>query len=207
MNEEQKKEARTKPEDVVVALKTLTLKSSLSKAEIWLTYPFAQEWFNDALHEARIGLDHHSRRREILFAVCAAESYIVEWVRDEVLNRDFKQLPVYFPSGLHRGVTDKWREIPKELYRDGKIRAKPDWGGVEWQNFRRLVDYRDGLVHASASRPETYSLANPPNPNPNPSKTDLDNTSPGWAVNIVVNLIKHLHAAVGTTAPNWLVEP
>ena len=41
---------------------------------IWLNYSFAPEWFNDALTEARTGKDHHARRREILFAVCCAES-------------------------------------------------------------------------------------------------------------------------------------
>ena len=66
---------------------------------IWQTYSFAPEWFADALHEAGQTGNHHARRREIIFAVCFAESYLVEWVRDEVLNRDFNLLNQYFPPG------------------------------------------------------------------------------------------------------------
>jgi rubredoxin len=65
-------------------------------ATVWLSYSFAPEWFADALHEARAGGDHHARRREILFSVCCAESYILEWVRDQVLNRQFDRLNKYF---------------------------------------------------------------------------------------------------------------
>lgn len=45
---------------------------------IWLSYCFAPEWFADALNEAKTGRDHNTRRREIIFAVCCAESYLVE---------------------------------------------------------------------------------------------------------------------------------
>src|SRR5262245_31238247 len=41
---------------------------------------FAIAWYADALKEARVGAgDHHERRREIVFAVCCAESYLWEW--------------------------------------------------------------------------------------------------------------------------------
>ena len=72
-------------------------------------------------------------------------------------------------------------------------------------DFRKLVDYRDGLVHASASRPETDSQ--PEKEKPLPSKTDLDKLFPGWAVQVVVTLVKRLHDAVGTPPPDWLVYP
>lgn len=42
---------------------------------LWQTYRYAPEWFADAVEESgREG--HQARRREILFAVCAAESYL-----------------------------------------------------------------------------------------------------------------------------------
>ena len=188
----------------VIRPKSISLKASVGTPTIWLTYSFAPEWFNDALNEARTGRDHHSRRREILFAICAAESYILEWVRDEVLRRDFDKLRKYFPPGKRRGVRKKWKKIPKELYRDGQISNKPNWGGTEWQNFEELVNYRDGLVHARASRPETSSLSD--DEKPLPSKTDLDRMLPGWAVQRIATLIRYLHGAVGTSAPDWLVD-
>jgi len=101
-------------------------------------------------------------------------------------------------------VRKKWKKIPKELYRDGQISNKPNWGGTEWQNFEELVNYRDGLVHARASRPETSSLSD--DEKPLPSKTDLDRMLPRWAVQRIVTLIRYLHGAVGTSAPDWLVD-
>lgn len=188
----------------VIRPKSISLKASVGTPKIWLTYSFAPEWFNDALNEARTGQDHHSRRREILFAVCAAESYVFEWVRDEVLRRDFDKLRKYFPPGKRRSVKKKWKKIPKELYEERQISNEPNWGGTEWRNFLKLVRYRDGLVHARASRPETSSLS--PDEEPLPSKTDLDRMPLGWAVQRIVTLIRHLHGAVGTSAPDWLVD-
>jgi hypothetical protein len=40
-----------------------------------------------------------------------------------------------------------------------------------------------------------------------PSKTVLDQLSAGWAVRVVVTLVRRLHDAVGTPPPTWLVEP
>ena len=63
---------------------------------VWLTYNWAPEWLADAHMAAQtttVAEDRkHSRRREILFAACFAESYLFEWVRDEVLDRDFEAL-------------------------------------------------------------------------------------------------------------------
>ena len=57
--------------------------------ELWATASFARAWFSDALEEAGVVNDSDARRREIVFAVCFAESYLLEWVRDVVLSRDF----------------------------------------------------------------------------------------------------------------------
>jgi hypothetical protein len=172
---------------------------------IWLTYQFAPEWFNDAIHEARTGHDHHSRRREIIFSVCCAESYILEWVRIDVLKRDNQRLDNYFPPGKKRGVTQKWKEIPGELLRDGLITATPQFNGQDWANFLKLTEYRDGLIHARPSRPENPSL--PANALPVPSKNDLDSLTPGWAIGVVIAMIRNLNRAAGTSNPNWLQDP
>jgi len=186
----------------VVQLEPVVFRISLLSPTIWLSYSFAPEWFRDALHEARLGHDHHSRRREILFAVCAAESYLLEWVRDDVLKRDFNQLEHYFPPGKQRPLADKWKEIPKQLYKDGHLGRTPNLGGANWQDFQTLISYRNGLVHARASRPETTGQSD--GENPVPSKMTLDSLPAGWAVRVIVALVRDLHNAVGTPPPSWL---
>lgn len=171
----------------------------------WLTYSFAPEWFSEALHEARSGSGPASRRREIVFAVCAAEAYLLEWVRDDVLSRDFDALNIYFPANRRLGIVDRWKEVTKRLNADGKIKANPTWGGREWQDFVELVDYRNGLVHAKSSRPETTGLAT--GEMPFPTVAQLSSRPPGWATKTLLTLIEHVHCAVGTDAPAWLQAP
>jgi hypothetical protein len=192
--------------DVVIRPEPARAEARALEPTVWLTYSFAPEWFHDALHEAQAGHDHHSRRREILFAVCFAESYLFEWVRDDVLKRHYDGLLEYFPvPPKRRGVTQRWNEILKQLVENGKIRKAPDLGGRHGQEWRRLVDYRDGLVHARASRPQT--TARPNDTMPVPSKTDLDRLDAGWALRIVTDRVRRLHKAVNTPVPEWLVNP
>ena len=66
-------------------------------ASPWIYQSFAKAWFKDALNEVRHGIDINSRRREIIFAVAFAESYLVEWVRDDILKKDFGKFNLYFP--------------------------------------------------------------------------------------------------------------
>lgn len=202
MSDEQKKESKKKSKDMVISLKTLSLEASPSTPEVWLAYSFAPEWFNDALREARTGADYDSRRREILFSVCFAESYLVEWVRDEVLKgRDIKEFKKYL---MKKTAVDKWKDIPKQLHKDGLIPHKPDLSGEYWREWKKLVRYRNGLVHAAASRPESKKLSDNP---PMPPKRELDQLQPGWAVRVVIELVKHLHKAAGTSPPEWLIKP
>jgi len=172
---------------------------------IWLTYSFAPEWLNDALCEARTGRGHDARRREIVFAVCFAESYLVEWVRDQVLNQDLGRLSEFFPPGERRGVAEKWKDVPKALLDASLIKAVPDLGQLYWREWLKLVDMRNGLVHAKASRPHTGSQKS--GDGPYPPKGDLDKLEPGWAARVVVKLVRELHSAVGIPTPVWLAEP
>jgi hypothetical protein len=137
--------------------------------------------------------------------VCCTESYLLEWVRDQVLKSEFEKLKTYFPPGTQRGVDEKWKTIPRKLQDDGLIPAVPDLGGPHGEQWLRLIDYRDGLVHASASRPATDSL--PDKERPIPSKSLLSEIERGWAVRVVVERIKRLHKATGTPYPSWLAEP
>jgi hypothetical protein len=203
VNQERGSGAQGSPQEI--QLGSVPSEEAVGTLTVWLSYNFAPEWFQDALHEAKTGGDHHTRRREIVFAVCFAESYLVEWVRDEVLNRDFQRLNRYFPPGQIRSVTEKWKEVPKQLKTDGLIPAVPDLGQTYWRDWVNLVEIRNGLVHARSSRPET-SLQ-PEKEKPFPSKGDLDQLPAGWATKVAITLVKRLHDAIGTTTPAWLVEP
>ena len=102
---------------VTLKPKSLEMKTSisLSRLTVWRSYSFAPEWYADAAKEAREGNDHHARRREIVFAVSSAESYLFEWVRDDILQRDFSELDKYFPPGDRKPIREKWKGIPKKL--------------------------------------------------------------------------------------------
>ncbi len=175
---------------------------------IWKMYPFAQEWFEDAVRESRKpGWDHNARRREIVFAVCFAESYLYEWVHNEVLDsRDYGDLLItlkkLFPSDDKRPILDRWKQVTKELREDNFIPDAPNFGQSYWEEFRDLVKWRNGLVHARSSRPETP--IQPEEEKPFPSKDDLDRLPAGWATRVVVTLVKRLHSAAETSPPDWL---
>ena len=169
---------------------------------VLLSANFASCWYADAKSEAIDIGDPQRRRREITFSVAAAESYLLEWVRDEVLKRDLRRLDTYFPPGRHRGVTDKWKEVTKALASNGLIALAPSFAGQTWQNFRRLVCFRNGLIHARASRPQTAGLSK--SQLPVPSMEELQTLEPGWAVGVVTALIRELHLATGTKEPDWL---
>jgi hypothetical protein len=198
-----------KPPDTTVYLHgELTARAEVfGELTVWLTYSFAPEWFEDALHEANTGTDHNARRREIVFAVCFAESYLFEWVRDTVLDKGnseelVRNLNQYFPPGKWQPVIDKWKDVPKKLLNDGLIPATPNLGLPYWENFKSLVGMRNGLVHARSSRPETGQQ--PEREKPLPSKGDLDKLQAGWPTEVVVTLAKELHKAIGTPVPDWL---
>jgi hypothetical protein len=186
---------------IEIPLEGITLTTHLHAPTVWRSFSFAPEWFADAKVEAGLS-GHEHRRREILFAVCAAESYIFEWTRDTALNHDFSNLATYFPPDSKRGVREKFREIPKVLHKDGRIKSPLDCGGQEFAEFHRLVDLRDGLVHASASRPETTGQR--PEERPVPSKDELDSLQAGWALAVVQTLFEKLHRDTDTSRPTWL---
>jgi hypothetical protein len=91
------------PPDNTIKAGTIPSSAEAYEATLWQTYSFAPEWFEDALREAKTSNDHNARRREIVFAVSCAESYLVEWVRDEVLDRDFEKTSAIFPIRAKEG--------------------------------------------------------------------------------------------------------
>lgn len=167
----------------------------------WQAYSFAPSWYSDARHEAtKVGRD--ARRREVLFAVAAAECGLFEWVRDQVLQHDYKRLERYFAPEKPRRIQDKWKEVPKSLLADNLIAGVPDLSGTAWQDFIDLAGYRNGLVHGGASRPTSEGIREASRPVPD-VKT-MDELAPGWAVEVVKRLMCELVAASRTHSPDWL---
>ncbi len=135
-----------------------------------------------------------------------AESYLFEFVRDHLFSGHYEALLEYFPHDDRRGIRDRWKEVLKELFEDSLIKAVPDFcRDPSWQRFVVLVKYRDGLIHAKASRPATSDQKDEEKPLPSPE--DLDRLPAGWAVKVVVELVKNLHRHAEIPTPAWLVEP
>lgn len=188
---------------VILKVDNLNSSTSLSNVDLWTCRSFAPDWFNDALQETkRSDQDIGTRRREILFSVALAEAYIVEWVRDEIFPEDLIKLKEYFIPGDRTPVSDKWKDIPKRLARERHIPRSPDISLSYWHEWTELVRYRNGLIHASASRPESARLTG--NENPFPSANLLAELQSGWAIRTVIELITKLHEAIGTPTPEWL---
>ena len=182
---------------------------------VWLTYTFARDWYEDALDEAGHPLAElvtdplrpHRKavRREIMFATCAVEAYLVEWVRDDVLHRDYRALKEYFPAGARSGLKEKWKDVLEALVRDKHITVAPIFEGRHAEEWARLLTYRNGLVHARTARPDTSDL--PANEKPVPDFYVLNSLVRGWACHVVAERIETLHRTLGSAPPGWLVQP
>ena len=184
---------------------TLSATLPMITAEIigspWISQSFAKAWFKDALNEARHGIDIDSRRREIIFAVAFAESYLVEWVRDDILKKDFNKFNLYFPINKRMSAVDKWKETPKQLCKDKLLRETPILEATFWVNWTKLIDYRDEFIHAVTSCPENLELLH----KKESSKIhEMSKIKSGWATNVVIELVKQFHKAANMPTPEWL---
>lgn len=166
---------------------------------------FSKPWFLDASKEAQVERDKDARRREILFSVRFAETYLFEWVRDELLTASHKELRDYFPPGKNRGAKEKWKDVPKQLQSDRLIDSVPALSGKFWNDFCDLIDLRDGLIHARASRPSMPGLA--ANEGPVPSVNQLVEMEAGWPTTVVVSLVECFHHYTNKPIPTWLKRP
>ena len=190
-----KRNQRVTPDLVAIHL-------SVGEPTVWQSRSYAPAWFSDARREAHSDEGGQARRREIVFAVCFVESYLFEWVRDEVLKSDFRRVDKYFPQHDSRGIRQRWKETLKNLHRDSEIPAVPDFESERWKEFCKLVDYRNGLVHAGASRPDTELLSD--KQKPVPSGNVLGQLEAGWALSVADGVVRDGHIAVGSDPPAWL---
>ncbi len=188
--------------DISIPLSSGEIKITGYAPTVWITANLARSWFNDAINEARAGSRQNERRREIVFSVAFAESYLLEWVRDSILKSDFEKLKLYFPPDRRRGVKEKWKEIPKKLKQDGLLLETPDLSGRFWFDWTTLVEYRDGLLHARASRPLTSGQ--PKYEKPVPDGVTLSQIEPGWPIRVTVTMIEEFHREAKIVVPDWL---
>jgi hypothetical protein len=191
--------------DKAIKLTGAALQSAQGQVEAWTMVSFAQPWLRDAVRESKQeGPDH--RRREIVFVVCFVESYLFEVVRDLVLLWNFKETLQYFPvSGHRRGITKRCKKVFINLHKDGKIKQSINWNSPFWTDFCRLVEMRDGLVHASISRPDNNNLLLKEKPTPSPG--DFYKLSQGWALKAALGLVRAMHDAIGMDVPHWIADP
>ena len=188
-----------KPRHIVIRAKPATVRLIGHPATLWVSDNYAEDWYGDAVAEARSGGDHHARRREVIFAVCFAESFIFEWARRKL---QIKEIDEYFPPKKRRKLLDKWKKVLKKLHQARKIKVQPS---LNLSRLAELLRYRHGLIHASASRPATDRQ--PPNTKPFPRKKDLKALRAGWATSIVFDLVSELCDQLGERKPEYLQKP
>ena len=193
--------------DAITFPTPVTARVEVPAVLVWQNYRHAPDWYADCSAEASKE-GGGARRREIVFAVCLAASYLSEWVLTEALLEDrFTRFFDYFPENDRRGLTEIWKVTTDRLHQEGALPRTPNLGGPHGEEWKRLTRFRDGLVHASASRPSTPSAMGDDLPKPSPSPEDLDALDPGWALGVTVEHIKRLHEAAASRAPSWLIAP
>lgn len=185
---------------------------TIGEVKFWLGTSYSEFWYRDAVREAQ-GSDEHAIRREIIFSVCFLESYIFEWTRDLLTSHNYKPDKVndYFPPEsrckndprYRRGLKEKWKCVPAELFDDEVIPTKPDLVSSEqWNEFCTLMKYRNGFIHALASRSSTDSLNS--KAKPVPAVGTLRDRPHGWAISVAEKLVKKLHQDIGTPCPIYI---
>ena len=176
--------------------------SSSGEVTLWLTQKFAELWFLDAKREAA-DYSFDARRREIIFAVATVESYLLEWVLEMVGPQ---KLDDYLPALDRRGIKERWKEVVKKLYENTQIQGLPNFStSPPWQNFLKMADFRNGLLHARSGRPDTTgrSACN----QPMPTIGELKQLKPGAACAVVKALIEENAQITETELPRWLASP
>jgi len=165
---------------------------------IVVSQPLARDWYDDARREAGDS-SIEARRREILFAVCLAECYLVDWVRDHVANADSATMQRYMGAGDM--VRRRWTETPERLAAAGLIRAVPSIDAELRERWDALLTFRNALAHGRTSWPwevgrlSTISAL---------TLLDLERMGPGAALEVVLRLIRAFHTAGGVALPEWI---
>jgi hypothetical protein len=158
---------------------------------------FARNWLDDARREARNdGRD--ARRREIVFAACFVESYLVEWVRDRVYRDEKDRLEKteqLLARPIRTGIEKRLKKVVRQLKEQNRITSDAfNCSGGWWQDFGDLVELRNWLVDGRASIP----ARNGRQLNEHSLRSLLDSLQPEWAVKTALEVTRQLDSATGT---------
>lgn len=209
----------------------LSVSDSLS-ATVWKSQTFAPDWLEDAETEASKAADLLERaeeaedgaelyqastralHREIVFSVCFAEAFLLEYLRDYVFasgpkNRDFDALNSFLRREEldwdRTGIKDRWRNTVRLLQDEGLLEEGKMLGGQTYQVFKtEVVEYRDVLLHSRISQPIQAQVGAP-----EPTPRTLREHGPGWSSGVVKTLARQLHELNprDRDMPDFLREP
>ena len=170
---------------------------------VWQYANLAEQWYRDTQKESEVGDGEGSTRREIVFAACFLESYIFEWVRGSwphQLNECFPPTRRFKDDPLFRAtLKEKWKLVPHELHRVGVLDMR---ASLELSPLGTLIQLRNGLIHARASRPSTSGQSEAEKPRP--ALGELSVLGHGWALAIAKTLVTQLHEQVRSEAPSYV---
>jgi hypothetical protein len=189
-----------KIKDARITLETATLTVTGHCPTVWTADDFAASWYKDALAEAR-ARGEDARRREIIFAACFAECFIFEWARHKV---GLDIIHYFSPDKGHpayrRPLRTKWEQVPKELHAAKVISVCPK---LHLRRLDNLSGYRNGLLHAATSLPAINPQPEATQP-PYPTRRRLMSLQPGYAVNVVYDLVSQLCDQTSEEKPPYL---
>lgn len=107
----------------------------------------------------------------------------------------------FFLPGNPRSITEKWKQVPKDLLSAGFIAGiqdlRPNMGELR----------QTGSIPAWATARSSQSSADSWTSGqsmPVPTMGELHGLPPGWCVPAISTLVHELNAAAGTPAPSWL---
>lgn len=170
---------------------------------------YAEDWWTDACREvpasdADEGEIRHSMRRQIVFAVCALESWFFEWVRDDLLGQ-VRRAAVIFTPPPKQNAGVRIRRIAKRLHREGELPNEPAFDSPDWQELPRLIRHRDGLVHGVASLPRGDVPEEAQKAMPTPK--ELRTWAPSEALMTVRRAVKLVTSFADAEPPDWMEVP
>ncbi|MDY7041405.1 MAG: hypothetical protein SVX38_11130 [Chloroflexota bacterium] len=194
-------EKREQEAPTVVPMNVLELKVKANAVNVLSAANLAKDWFADAVNEAQSETEDAiaSVRREIVFVVCFAESYIFEWARDVA---GMGEVTKYFVKKDNRWekLKVRWKEVPLRLFEEGLVKTETE-PRIDWGDMGVVTTYRHGLVHGAASIPVGLEDERE---KPEPTLNDLNKKGQGWALGVVLDLVKQLHDKTQTPMPDYL---
>lgn len=173
---------------------------------------YAERWWEDAAGEAAAAADagderavRDAVRRQIVFVVCALESWLFEWVRDDVLS-DVAAASALFVEGGRERLTDRIKRVLCELHAQGELATEPGFAESDaWEDLHDLLDDRHGLVHAVASLPRGDVPEDAEKARPTPER--LEALAPAEPLVTVRGVVKLVAGFADDEPPEWMEVP